>query len=231
MCPGRVHPGLQPAPSTKHLQARRLAGGGTAGEDLRPHPRLQPAHDGPGLVRHPTTRKSQQSQALIEFALISPVLLLLLFGIVDIGRAIFYYDTINHAAREGARTVVRASSPLPTNLDVLNTVTTQLIGTSVTEPCPQGPVTSATPPANAAWLYVTEPTPPATVEATPPDNAPGGEYPAIAAGSCSAVNPASGNSRLQVTIRFNLVLITPVIAQATANHIIITAAAIFRTEY
>jgi Flp pilus assembly protein TadG len=182
-------------------------------------------------VRHSINRKGQTSQALIEFALISPVLLLLLFGIVDIGRAVFYYDTINHAAREGARTAVRASSPLPTNADVLATVTTQLIGTPVTEPCPQGPLTSATPPANAAWLYVTEPNPPSTVETTPPANAPGGEYTAIAAGSCSAVNPASGNSRLQVTIRFNLVLITPVIAQATANHIVMTAAAIFRTEY
>jgi hypothetical protein len=177
---------------------------------------------------HPS---SQKSQALIEFALISPVLLLLLFGIVDIGRAVFYYDTVNHAVREGARTAVRASSPLPSNADVLATVTSQLIGTPVTEPCPQGPVTTATPPANAAWLYVTEPSPPTTVEATPPDNAPGGEYPAIAAGSCSAINPANGNARLQVTIRFNLVLITPVIAQATQNHIIITAAAIFRTEY
>ena len=182
-------------------------------------------------MRHPATRKSQESQALIEFALISPVLLLLLFGIVDIGRAVFYYDTISHAAREGARVAVRASSPLPTNADVLATVTTQLIGTPVTEPCPQGPVTSATPPANAAWLYVTEPTPPNTIETSPPDNAPGGEYSAIATGSCSAINPASGNARLQVTIRFNLVLITPVVAQATANHIVITAAAIFRTEY
>ncbi len=134
------------------------------------------------------------------------------------------------ANRRGSRGGGLASS-LPTNADVLATVTTQLIGTPVTEPCPQGPVTSATPPANAAWLYVTEPSPPSTVEATPPDNAPGGEYAAIAAGSCSAVDPASGNARLQVTIRFNLVLITPVIAQATANHIIITAAAIYRTEY
>jgi TadE-like protein len=215
-----VQAGFTPAvtqPSiTGHLQAWWQTGGGTAGEDLRPPPRFHPR---------------QRSQALIEFALISPVLLLLLFGIVDIGRAVFYYDTVNHAVREGARTAVRASSPLPTNADVLATVTTQLIGTPVTEPCPQGPITSATPPANAAWLYVTEPTPPSTVETTPPDNAPGGEYAAIAAGSCSAVNPASGNARLQVTIRFNLVLITPVIAQATANHIVITAAAIFRTEY
>lgn len=174
---------------------------------------------------------SQRSQALIEFALVSPVLLLLLFGIIDIGRAIFYYDTLNHAAREGARTAVRASGQLPSNSDVLATVTTQMIGAPVTAPCPQGPVTSATPPDNAAWLYITEPNPPSTVETTPPPNAPGGEYPAVAAGSCSAVNPAGGNQQLQVTLRFNLILITPVVAQATANHIVITAAAIFRTEY
>lgn len=176
-------------------------------------------------------RDSQRSQALIEFALISPVLLLLLFGIVDIGRAVFYYDAVNHAAREGARVAVRASSPLPSNADVLAAVTAQLLGAPVTEPCPQGPVTSAVPPGNAAWLYVTEPNPPSTVETNPPDNAPGGEYPAAASGSCSAVNPAGGNSQLQVTLRFNLVLITPVVAQATANRILITSAAIFRTEY
>ncbi|HEY1162754.1 MAG TPA: TadE/TadG family type IV pilus assembly protein [Candidatus Dormibacteraeota bacterium] len=173
----------------------------------------------------------QSSQALIEFALISPVLLLLLFGIVDIGRAVFYYDTLNHAAREGARAAVKAPTKLPTNADVLAAVTGQLVGAPVTEPCPQGPVTTATPPANAAWLYVTEPDPPASVESSPPMNAPGGEYAASAAGSCSAVNPAGNNAQLQITLRFNLILITPVIAQATADHIILRAAAVFRTEY
>ena len=173
----------------------------------------------------------QKSQALIEFALISPVLLLLLFGIIDIGRAVFYYDTLGHAAREGARTAVQASNRLPTNGDVLSTVTSQLVGIPTSEPCPQGPVTSSTPPNNAAWVYVTEPNPPASAESVPPMNAPGGEYPAAASGGCSAINPASGNAPIQVTIRFNLILITPVIAQATANHIVITATAIFRTEY
>jgi len=173
----------------------------------------------------------QRSQALIEFALISPVLLLLLFGIIDLGRAVFYYDTLSHAAREGARTAVRASTRLPTNADVLSTVTGQLVGMPVTEPCPQGPITSATPPGNTGWLYVTEPNPPAVVESNPPMNAPGGEYSAPSSGSCSAVNPAGNNAQIQVTLRFNLILITPVIAQATANHIVLSAVAIFRTEY
>jgi hypothetical protein len=155
----------------------------------------------------------QKSQALIEFALISPVLLLLLFGIVDIGRAVFYYDTMG------------------TNADVLTTVVSQLAGIQASEPCPQGPISSGTPPDNSAWVYVTEPIPPSTIETNPPMNAPGGEYSAAAAGSCSATNPAGGNAPLQVTIRFNLILITPVVAQATANHIVITATAIFKTEY
>lgn len=178
-----------------------------------------------------TFRDKQKSQALIEFALVSPVLLLLVFGIIDIGRAVFYYDTLSHAAREGARAAVRASSPLPTNASVLAVVQQQMVGAPVSEPCPQGPVTTATPPANTGWLYVTEPNPPATVESNPRDNAPGGEFAAPATGSCSAVNPASGNSTLQVTLRFNLVLITPILSQITTDHIILTAAAIFRTEY
>ena len=179
----------------------------------------------------PRRRKGQESQALIEFALISPVLLLLIFGIIDLGRAIFYYDTLTHAAREGARAAVSASNPLPTNATVLAAVTQQFIGAPVAEPCPQGPVTNALPPANTAWVYVTEPNPPATTEVNPPYNAPGGEYPAGASGSCSAVNPAAGNASLQVTLRFNLVLITPIISQVTADHILLTAAAIYRTEY
>ena len=71
----------------------------------------------------------------------------------------------------------------------------------------------------------------ATVETNPPDNAPGGEFAAPAGGGCSAVNPAAGNTTLQVTLRFNLVLITPILSQVTADHIVLTAAAIFRTEY
>ena len=114
---------------------------------------------------------------------------------------------------------------------MLNAVNGQMQGAPVTAPCPQGPVTAATPPNNAAWLYITEPNPPATVETTPPPNAPGGEYSSNASGSCSAVNSAGGNAQLQVTIRFNLVLVTPIVAQATANHIVMSAAAVFRTEY
>lgn len=47
--------------------------------------------------------KKEQGQALIEFAFILPVLLLLLFGIVEFGRIYSAGLIVNQGAREGAR--------------------------------------------------------------------------------------------------------------------------------
>ena len=46
---------------------------------------------------------SQRGQSLVEFALSSVVLLLLVGGLVDIGRAVYTGEAISNAAREGAR--------------------------------------------------------------------------------------------------------------------------------
>ncbi|HXM73429.1 MAG TPA: TadE/TadG family type IV pilus assembly protein [Candidatus Dormibacteraeota bacterium] len=45
----------------------------------------------------------QRGQSLVEFALSSVVLLLLVGGLVDIGRAIFISEALSNASREGAR--------------------------------------------------------------------------------------------------------------------------------
>lgn len=42
------------------------------------------------------------AQALLEFALIVPLLLLLIMGVLDFGRAFFIKITLTNAAREGA---------------------------------------------------------------------------------------------------------------------------------
>lgn len=49
------------------------------------------------------TRRRTAGQAMVEFALVAPMFFLLLFGIVEAGRFIFYYETLSHATREGAR--------------------------------------------------------------------------------------------------------------------------------
>jgi Flp pilus assembly protein TadG len=52
--------------------------------------------------RHSTRR----GQALVEFALVIPIFLLVLVAIFDLGRAVFAYNTLTNAAREGARMAI-----------------------------------------------------------------------------------------------------------------------------
>ena len=49
-------------------------------------------------------RRAHGGQALIEFALVLPLILLILMGVVDFGRAIFAFNEVANAAREGGRT-------------------------------------------------------------------------------------------------------------------------------
>jgi len=169
----------------------------------------------------------------VEFSLIAPLLIVLLFAIVDFGRLIYVYSTLNQAVNEGARMAIRDSPLLPTNADVQTAVRQHAVDVSLANPCPNGPITSAVPPANQGWIYITQPDPPSTPEALSAalQNAPGGQYWAAASGACSATNAAHDHAPLQVTIRYNFVPITPLIQQLAANHIVVSAAATYQTEY
>jgi len=44
-----------------------------------------------------------QAQAMVEFALVLPILLLVLFGLLEVGRAIFIYSSATNASRDAVR--------------------------------------------------------------------------------------------------------------------------------
>jgi hypothetical protein len=89
-------------------------------------------------------RPRSRGQSLAEFALVAPLFFLLLFGIIEAGRFIFYYETLNNATREGARYAIvngyRSFSPTgpadgtpydtddPTGEDVVAKVRSAAIG-------------------------------------------------------------------------------------------------------
>lgn len=52
------------------------------------------------------TLLARRGQALVEFALVFPIFILLIVALVDVGRAVFAYNTITNAAREGARLAI-----------------------------------------------------------------------------------------------------------------------------
>ena len=51
-------------------------------------------------------RRNERGQALVEFALVVPLLLIMVMAIIDFGRAWNLHQTITDAAREGARQAV-----------------------------------------------------------------------------------------------------------------------------
>jgi hypothetical protein len=189
---------------------------------------------------------SQRSQGLTEFALIAPVLLLLTFGIVDFGRGLYFYITLQQAANEGARVAVRASYFIdpngaphtwPTDADVAAAVQYHAVTEVLANPCPNGPIpnggnpvgSAQLPPTNTGWIFVTDPS--AAGNGTPNGPRGGlGVLPAPGPG-CNAITPAVGNEPIKVTLWFNFSPLTPIISQVLGNKIIITAYAVYRAEY
>jgi Flp pilus assembly protein TadG len=66
--------------------------------------------------------KRRAGSELIEFALVLPLLVLLVFGIVDFSLAIYDKAVVTNASREGARAGI-AATPRPTFSDIQLAVT------------------------------------------------------------------------------------------------------------
>ncbi len=70
-------------------------------------------------------RRSERGAAVVEFAVVLPILLSFLFGIMEFGRIMMVSHTLNNAARAGARIAVL---PGADNASVLNAINQELSG-------------------------------------------------------------------------------------------------------
>ena len=93
-----------------------------------------------GLARPPRRRSErpgeESGQALIEFALVLPVLILIVVGIIDFGFAFNQWNTAQNAAREGARiAAVSNSEATIKNRANVSGGTVGLLATDITLSC------------------------------------------------------------------------------------------------
>jgi len=71
-------------------------------------------------MRRPNYFKNRRGVALLEFALFASMLLVILFGIIDLGRALFTANNITMAAREGGRYASSMANPqTPANVSLI----------------------------------------------------------------------------------------------------------------
>jgi Flp pilus assembly protein TadG len=58
-------------------------------------------------------RKAQDGMASVEFAIVVPVLLIMLIGLIDLGRLVTDYEVANKSVRDAARFLARARMDCP----------------------------------------------------------------------------------------------------------------------
>jgi len=54
----------------------------------------------------PSRRRAQRGATIVEFALVASMLIMLMIGIFEFGRVLFYWNTASEALRLGARTAI-----------------------------------------------------------------------------------------------------------------------------
>jgi Flp pilus assembly protein TadG len=64
-----------------------------------------------------TKSKMEKAQAMVEFAIVFPIVLLITYGLIEFGRMIFIYTAVTGAARESARYGAAAGGTIPKYAD------------------------------------------------------------------------------------------------------------------
>ena len=88
------------------------------------------------MTGRPLARRDSGAAA-VEFAIMLPLLLLILFGIIDFGRALNAQVTITQAAREGAR-LTALNQPNVTSRTQAAATGLSGVGVTIVSSCPTG---------------------------------------------------------------------------------------------
>lgn len=168
-------------------------------------------------VRRPIRprRRCGNAQSLVEFALLSPLLVLLIFGAIDVSRVVYTYNAISNATREGAR-LVSLKPQIQSDCDPLTRMKSVAQGFNLsqdphsydsttvnTDPNnsspPNGP---STPSAGNGYMYI---------------------YPAVATnatGSCSNTTNRPTATNVTVQVNYSFTPLTPLVSSIFGSIVI-----------
>ncbi len=89
------------------------------------------------VFRRPRRTRDQRGAVAVEFGLITPMLLLLVFGIMEFGYMLNRDTIVNNASRDGARVAALGGS----YADIRSAVTTELSGSGIATTSPTTVIT------------------------------------------------------------------------------------------
>lgn len=179
-------------------------------------------------------RPKKRAQAMIELALLAPMIFLLLIFVFDLARAAATWAALSEAVREGSReSVTIGQGTSATDYAILGN--TQMYGVNLS----LSPVTgcvhghssgTVTPPptiGNTGYIYILS-----TVAGQPNAPSGGAGFAETVSGGCNAINAAGyGTYPLKVVIVYNFQPFTPFASQFMAGGITMTASSTMSTEF
>lgn len=157
---------------------------------------------------------------MVEFAMVAPLFFLLLMGVFDFGRAIFYYNQLAHAAREAARFAIVLDNENQTDVQIRSVAQAELF-TVLMDSCTSGTpgdLCTPVPPASAAVGTV-------YVSVSPAYDA------RVTLQSQAAVTGSTHNYPVTVTLYYIFQPSVPVIQQLVGNQIQLSASTTLITQY
>jgi Flp pilus assembly protein TadG len=174
----------------------------------------------------PRRADGQRSQALVEFAMVAPIFLLVVFSAIDISRLLYAYTAISSAARDGARTASLTGS-LFSDCQIITEVEAvgqgfpvrmdpnSIVGNSDPNN-PSGALQPQTPPPNVGYAYIW----PAVATGNPPDSN-------CTSSSQRAISPTV--KHVAVEVQYHFIPLLPFV-NAFAPNIIVKTVSVVTTE-
>jgi Flp pilus assembly protein TadG len=80
-------------------------------------------------------RRRSRGQGLVEFAIVLPVLMMIILGLLDLGRAIYTYNTLSQASRQAARIAIVNQTPTAIQNQAIASAATLGLAASNVEVC------------------------------------------------------------------------------------------------
>jgi hypothetical protein len=170
--------------------------------------------------------RSQRSQALVEFAIVSPIFLLIIFSAIDISRLLYTYTAISSAARDGARTASLSGS-LFSDCQIIQEI--ELVGQGFPVRMDPSSIAGNSDPNNPS-----PPLQPALPAQIPPNVGYGYIWPAVATGNPPDLNCTSATQRaiapsvkhVAVEVQYHFVPLLPFVSQFAPNIIVKTVSVV-----